>query len=117
MRPLFIVMGKESLSNLDNIKTAFNQRSLAVKFTLEYKNNIYTIEIDAHMSMIDGKMRSLLSGLGGAHCLLCHITSNTACGRDGDYTSHFSIIRSAANTKEVWSSLVGERQCIKKKKK
>ena len=66
MRPLFIVMGKELLSNLENVKIAFNQRSLLMNFDLEFKNNTYKIQIDARMTMIDGKMRSTISGLGGA---------------------------------------------------
>ena len=33
------------------------------------------------MSMIDGKMRSLVTGLGGAYCLLCTVPQDIACGR------------------------------------
>ena len=86
MRPFFILMGKESLSNLNNVQLAFNQRILNNEFVLHYGNQIYNIVIDAQMTMIDGAMRSLLSGLGGAFCFLCFVSLNTACGRDGDFT-------------------------------
>ena len=116
MRPLFIVMGKELLSNLGDVKIAFNQRSLLMIFDLEFRNNTYKIQIDARMTMIDGKMRSTISGLGGAYCLLCYVPQSTACGRDGDYTSFSKITRTAAKRREVWNNLVDENQCIKKRK-
>ena len=31
--------------------------------------------------MIDSKMRGLVTGLGGAYCLLCTVPQNVACGR------------------------------------
>ena len=68
-------------------------------FYLEFKSNVYKIQIDACMSMIDGKIRSTKSGLGGAYCLLCYIPLSTACGRDGDYTSFSKITRTAAKRK------------------
>ena len=80
MRPLFIMMGKESLANLESVKDAFNQRILNIEFVLIFRNHVYNIIIEANMSMIDGKMRSLLSGLGGAFCMLCFITLNIARG-------------------------------------
>ena len=56
--------------------------------------------INASMSMIDGKMRSLLTVLGGAYCT---VNSNTASGRcaDGEKVEverFFSINRSATET-------------------
>ena len=41
---------------------------------------VYTVTVTAEMSMIDAKMRALLSGLGDAHCL-CTADQDTACGR------------------------------------
>ena len=116
MRPLFILMGKETLPNLDDVKIAFNQRGLNLEFVLEVRSRIYNIEIDAFMTMIDGKMRCLLSGLGGAYCVLCLITLKTACGRDGDYTSFLTITRSAEKNRALWDKLVDEDNCIKKRK-
>ena len=73
---------------------------------------MYNIIIEAQMSQLDGKMRSLLSGLGGAFCLLCFITTDVACGRHGSYSSYFDITRSAENTMSVWNNLVDENQVI-----
>ena len=116
MRPLFIVIGKENLTNLDNVKTAFRQRSLNTEFLLHFGNYVYDIKIIAEMTMIDGKMRTLLSGLGGAYCLLCFITQKEACGRDGNHSSYFNITRTSGKTMAVWNELADSDNIIKRRK-
>ena len=69
------------------------------------------------MTCIDGKMRVLCSGLGGAYCVLCFITSDIACGRQDTYSSYFNITRSAENTMAIWNNLVDVNNVIKKQKK
>ena len=113
MKPICIIMGKEPLSNLVNVQEAFNKRSSNAEFVLQFNNYIYNIIIEAQMSQIDGKMRSLLSGLGGAFCLLCFITTDVACGRNGSYSSYFDITRSSENTMSVWNNLVDENRVIR----
>ena len=116
MRPIFITMGKETISNLINVKEAFSKRNSNAEFVVQFKHYAYNIQIEAQMTLIDGKMRALLSGLGGAYCLLCFITSDVACGRHGTYSSYFNITRSAENTMSVWNNLVDENNVIKKRK-
>ena len=41
---------------------------------------MYEITLDAKLRMIDAKMRSLLTGLGGAYCLLCTATKAIGWG-------------------------------------
>ena len=116
MRPIFITMGKETLSNLANVKEAFDKRSSNTEFVLQFKAYMYNIIIEAEMSQIDVKMRSLLAGLGGVFCLLCFITTDVACGRHGSYSSYFDITRSAENNMSVWNNLVDENQVIRKRR-
>ena len=116
MRPIFITMGKEIISNLSNVKEAFNKRSSNAEFVLQFNNNVYNIKIEAQMSLIDGKMRTMLSSLGGAFCVFCFITRDVACGRHGSYSSYFNITRSAENTMSMWNNLVDENQVIRKRR-
>ena len=44
------------------------------------EENIYEIHLIGTFCMIDGKMRKLISGLGGALCLLCTCTRLEASG-------------------------------------
>ena len=116
MRPVFVIMGKESLSNLADVKIAFNQRIAIKEFVLKYRDYVYNIIIDAEMSCIDGKMRTLLSGLGGAFCLLCFVPLRVASGRDGDFSFYFDITRTAEDTMSVYKQLVCSDDKIKKQK-
>ena len=36
MRPIFIIMGKENLANLSNVKEAFNQHILNTEFVFKF---------------------------------------------------------------------------------
>ena len=67
-RPLFLILGKEDLSNLEDIKDAVSQRNLVKKIEIETSSGLkFQIETETQLSMIDAKMRGLLSGLGGAY--------------------------------------------------
>ena len=55
MRPLFIVLGKELLENLEDVKTAINER-MNNTFRITIYNVEYTIDLGMKMTQIDGKM-------------------------------------------------------------
>ena len=68
-RPLFLVMGKENHDNMADIQTALRERQ-DVSFRTQFGDRELGWEWK-HLLMIDGKMRSLLTGLSGAFYLLC----------------------------------------------
>ena len=80
MRPLFLVLGKEVLGNLQDISDAILERSSIAHFEVITSKSTHTINIKASFSMIDSKMRALVTGLGGAYCLLCTVPQSVACG-------------------------------------
>ena len=55
-------------------------------FALEMMENgtSHQINLKTEISMIDAKMRGLITGLGGAYCLLCTVEKGVACGRSAD---------------------------------
>lgn len=76
----------------------------------------HTTKIDGDLTMIDSKMRSLLSGLGGAYCRLCTCTTDHGCGREGLLEHCFTINRTPEETREDYNRLVHENGEVKKRK-
>ena len=77
----------------------------------------FSITIEAKLSMIDAKMRALLSGLGGAYCLLCSIDQDSACGRtEYPLETFFEINRDINQTKEDFLRLADAEGNVKKAK-
>ena len=70
------------------------------------------------MSMIDGNMRGLLRGLGGAYCFLCLVHKDAACGRiDGIDVEDFCVInRSQEDTESDFERLVDDTGNVKKRR-
>ena len=71
--------------------------------------------------MIDAKMRGLLSGLGGAFCLLCTVSKDSACGRSEnnlpvDCENFFTINRSEEITTNDYRRLSDDHGAVKRKK-
>ena len=67
--------------------------------------------------MIDGKMRALLTGLGGAYCMLCTVDRDSACGRkDFSIETCFEINRDIEDTKEDFRKLSDEDGVVKRSK-
>ena len=120
MRPVFVVLGKETKENLGNVKNTLNERKNISDLRIEtVNNNQILVEIAAEMTMIDGKMRAMISGLGGAFCLLCKVDKNTACGISGDdepvpVESFFYINRDCQETRANFERLVDESGCVKR---
>ena len=129
LRPLFYVMGKENRKNLKDVQDAVRQRQQCEALKVKVNGRVYEITLDARLSMIDAKMRSLLTGLGGAYCLLCTAKRTTGWGmveksllegtalKDVIESECFHINRDYETTKADYSRLFDhETQKIKKRK-
>ena len=55
-----------------------------MEITTENRSS-HRIILIADLSCIDGKMHGLLTGLGGAYCLLCTVQKDTANGQTNGY--------------------------------
>ena len=113
MRPLYLVLGKEVLGNLGDIKHAIQERNELKELIVTTTTKTYNVKLSkTEMTMIDSKMRGLVTGLGGAYCLLCTVSSNTACGRSvvGDFPvnveEHFLINRTMEETTADYQRLL-----------
>ena len=86
MRPIFLVLGKEVLGNLADVKRTVSERQELAEtdFLVNTRFGPRSVKLKASLSMIDGKMRGLVTGLGGAYCLLCKVEKDIACGRSGN---------------------------------
>ena len=115
-RPLFLILGKEDLSNLEDIKDAVSQRNLVKKIEIETSSGLkFQIETETQLSMIDAKMRGLLSGLGGAYWLLCTVDQDSACGRtELEIESYFEINRDIETTKDDYERLADQQGVVKR---
>ena len=74
---------------------------LIVPLQVFYKGKIYKVNVKPKMSLNDGKMKSLLSGLGGAFCILCTCTRDDAI----DLDMQFEINRIGDKIQEIWQKL------------
>ena len=85
MRPIFLVLGKEVLGNLADVRRTVSERQELAESNILVNTRFgpRSVKLKASLSMIDGKMRGLVTGLGGAYCLLCKVEQNIACGRSG----------------------------------
>ena len=124
MRPIFLVLGKETLKNLEDVKNTVKERQIVPKFCVSTENGInYQVTVEADLSMIDAKMRGLLTGLGGAYCLLCTVDKDTACGRSSGSipidieSSCFAINRSYEETRNDYDRLSDDNGMVKKRRK
>ncbi|KAL5254995.1 hypothetical protein ACHWQZ_G014442 [Mnemiopsis leidyi] len=103
-RPLSLLLGKETDDVLKSYYrklalTRENVRQESLQVTVS--DCTYTIKVDLTLSMIDGKMRGILSGLGGAFCLLCTVSREKAA----DPQHVCSINRSSTEIAEIWRKL------------
>ena len=98
-RPVMLLMGKETRDNCQ-IVSQIQQERQGARFSVEHLDKSINIEVDATMSMVDGKLHSLVTGLGGAFCCLCTY-SNEQCKNTDSITSGFKIDRSLEQTLEI----------------
>ena len=81
MRPVFLIHAKEERENLEDVRKTVIERQNVPSFEVTTENGSYhQITLVADLSCIYAKMRGLLTGLGGAFCLLYTIHRDTANG-------------------------------------
>ena len=104
-RPLSLMLGKETDADLKSVyKYLIKEKRASIQSTplfVLFKDRKFTIKLDFKLSLIDGKMRSLLSGRGGAFCVLCTCTRENACNPE----LQFSIDISGDKIQDIWRKL------------
>ena len=103
-RVLSLLLGKESEACLKNLyKTLINKRVelQSSPISILYKGRVLKFYIIFKMSMIDHKLRQMLSGQGGAFCILC------TCSREDAVCLlySFTINKTSAQITEIWNKL------------
>ena len=79
-RPLMIFLGKENIENMKIVMNIQKERQNIEQFSVLIEDNLYIILLVGNFTMLDGKMRKCVSGLGGAWCLLCTTNRSEASG-------------------------------------
>ena len=98
------MLGKESEESLKDIYKNIAKKGLDLHSSPVYvthNGKMYKIYVILKMSLVDGKMRNILSGLGGAFCMLCTCTCDEAI-----YPDHcFTINRTGEQIDDIWRKL------------
>ena len=69
-RPVMLLMRKETRENCEIVADLQKKRQ-GVQFSVNHIKKPIKVEVHAQMSMIHGKMHTIVSRLGGAFCCLC----------------------------------------------
>ena len=96
-RPVLLM--KETRENCE-IVTGMQKERQGASFSVNHGNREIDVKVQAKMSMIDGKMHSCLSGLGGAFCCLCTY-SKEQCKDTDLIKSGFRIDRTLEDTLQI----------------
>ena len=108
-RPLMLFLGKESLQNMPVVMEIHKERKQIENFCMKVDNSVFDIEIDGSFTMIDGKMRKAVTGLGGAWCMLCTCTRQEASGQTPEglerVKAGFQINRSLQQTHNIYEEM------------
>lgn len=102
-KPKALILGKETDDSCKEMyKLIQQQRSDFSTNSLEltHLGQQYNISVHMTLSMIDGRMRSLLSGLGGSFCILCTCSRSEAVS-----PTSFDINRTAEQIHEIWNKI------------
>ena len=82
--PLMLFLGKETFENLQIIMEVQKEREqLAIgQIIIEHPidGSEISVTLEGRFTMIDGKLRKIISGIGGAWCLLCTTDRKHASG-------------------------------------
>ena len=104
-RPLSLMLGKETDAALKpeykHLITEKRATIMSSPLNVLCKDRQYIVKLELKLSLIDGKMRSLLSGRGGAFCVLCSCTREDARNPDLE----FSIDVCGDQIQEIWRKL------------
>ena len=98
-RPVMLLMGKETRDNCEIVSRVQDERRNC-QFTVQHFDKSINVNVNATMSMVDGKLQSLLTGLGGAFCCLC-TKSSEQCNDIECINTGFPIDRSLQQTLEI----------------
>ena len=98
-RPIMLLMGKESSQNCRIVAELQKERK-GHEFVIHHCDKSIQVKVDATMSMVDGKLHSLLSGCGGAFCCLC-TNSQAECNDIERIKAGFLIDRTLDQTLEI----------------
>ena len=98
-RPVMLLLGKESYDNCGIVKILQKERN-SHNFTVTLNKKQTNVFFDAEMTMVDGKLHSLLTGLGGAFCCLCSY-SKEQCNTLDYVKAGFPVDRSLEQTKQI----------------
>ena len=96
-----VLMGKETRENCQIVAELQRERKNS-EISLDYFDNSIECKIHANMSMVDGKLHTLLSGLGGAFCCICSYDKEQ-CNKIECINAGFKIDRSLQETLEICS--------------
>ena len=94
-----LIMGKESRENIKVAATTQLERQNA-KFTVTHNDQQINATVKAKMSMVDGKLDTLMGGYGGAYCTPC-TNSKEDCHDVKQIKAGFTIDRTLENTLDV----------------
>jgi len=111
-RPLCLLLGKEtddSLKSYYHVLAAERDDLERNPIVIDVEGRSIRVNVKLPMTMIDGKMRTLMSGCGGAFCILCVCTREEARNLD----ESFSINRTGQQVADIWEKL--ESGQLKKK--
>ena len=113
-RPVMLFLGKESRENMTTVMKIHKEREELKGFQISIEGDEctrnYNVSLNGTFSMIDGKMRKLCSGLGGAWCMLCTCTRDEASGFCEEVglekiENGFKIDRSPEQTMEIFNDM------------
>ena len=114
-RPFVILPGKETRERVSIIQSFVNrglQDITTAGFELKTKNDVVlNISVETELSMIDGKMVAVLSGLGGAYCTMC-TASEEDCHSEEVVESGFLINRVMADVIDLSDDLVDDQGSV-----
>lgn len=102
-RPILLFPAKETYGNCKFVADLQKERK-DINFDIKVRENSVRVKVSASLCMLDGKLKSLLSGLGGAYCVMC--TASRISGNDIDMIKcGFPIDRSIQQIKEICEKL------------
>ena len=100
-RPVMLMTGKETRQNCEVVANLQKERQGAMFSVFSHHSNkSIKVQVHAKMSMIDGKMHTIISGLGGAFCCLC-TKSKEQCHDVDIISSGFKVDRSLDDTLDI----------------
>ena len=118
LRPVFLIREKETDTEMLNyvIPLTDAAREKLNKYGIDYIVNETNLHIDIEIkdTMKDLKFKKLISGLGGADCIICE-TKQEDWSNEEKIIEGFQITRTNIDTITLYQELVDDSGSIKKK--